>query len=176
MLGASCKEKTGICFWMFCKRCPGYATEFLFLSTRGRMPIIQSVTEINKIVCFMLVLFAAGCGNVVREWTICSEPSGALVEVSGKEVGRTPVTITFTYYGDYPVILRKEGYETLCTSVNLDPPWYQYPGIDFFTEVLPVSHQDLRQSMHELKKKKTPSEKELLERAKDLRERTGKGD
>ena len=48
-------------------------------------------------------------GCVEREWTISSEPAGAIVEVSGVEKGRTPLTISFTYYGDYEVIFRKAG-------------------------------------------------------------------
>lgn len=122
-----------------------------------------------------VVLVASGCGQVIREWTICSEPSGALVEVSGREVGRTPVTITFTYYGNYEVVLRKEGYETLATAVDLNPPWYQYPVIDFFTEISPFTFQDRRQSQHVLKKKTVPSARELLKKAEDMRERTRGG-
>ena len=122
---------------------------------------------------FAAFAFLAGCGGqVIREWTISSQPSGALVEVSGKEVGRTPVTIQFTYYGEYEVILSKEGYETLTTSVKLNPPWYQYPVIDFFAETSAFTFHDTRQSDHVLEKTKLPSPADLVDRANDMKNRT----
>jgi len=122
-------------------------------------------------------LFSAGCGGqVIREWTISSQPAGALVEVSGKEVGRTPVTIQFTFYGEYEVILSKDGYETLETSVELNPPWYQYPVIDFFAETSVFTLNDTRQSEHILVKAKPPAPTDLVDRANEMKNRTLGGD
>lgn len=115
------------------------------------------------------VLSLAGLGCVEREWTIRSEPEGAVVWVSGVEKGRTPVTFDFTWYGEYEVILRKEGYETLKTSVKLDPPIYEIPGIDFFSEIAPWTYHDRRETLHILKKTVAPTEEELKRRAKEMR-------
>lgn len=121
----------------------------------------------NVFVILVLATILTGC--VEREWTLRSEPEGAVVWVSGVEKGRTPVTFDFTWYGNYEVILRKEGYETLKTSVKLNPPVYEYPGIDFFSEIAPWTYHDRRETMHVLKKRVAPTEEELKKRAEDLR-------
>ena len=130
-----------------------------------------------------IILCAIGCcwlaGCVEREWTLRTEPAGAIVYVSGVEKGRTPVTIDFTWYGHYEVVFRKEGYETLKTSVQLNPPWYELPGIDFFSEIAPWTYRDQRETMHLLKKFKSPSEEELRKQADEMRKETrqvGDGD
>lgn len=46
------------------------------------------------------------------------------------EVGRTPVKTGFTYYGDFDVRLRKEGYEPLVTHKVAKAPIYEYAPID----------------------------------------------
>jgi hypothetical protein len=83
----------------------------------------------------------AGCAQ--RTLTINSEPSGALVYLNGDEVGRTPLKYDFNFYGDYDVVLRKDGYETLKTHQNLTAPIYMWPPIDLFSEALGV--KDKRQ-------------------------------
>src|SRR5688500_18580755 len=56
-----------------------------------------------------------GGGCVVREMVIDSEPRGALVYLNDQEIGRTPLTKEFTWYGTYDAVVRLEGYETLKT-------------------------------------------------------------
>jgi hypothetical protein len=90
----------------------------------------------------VLALLLAGC--VEREMTITSEPSDALVFVSGQEVGRTPVTIPFTWYGDYDIILRKEGCKTLTTHAKLDPPIYEIIPFDLLSELAPWTYRHPR--------------------------------
>jgi hypothetical protein len=115
-------------------------------------------------------------GCVERQWTIRSEPAGAIAYVSNVEVGRTPVTIDFTWYGDYELILRKEGYETLKTNIKLDPPWYEIPPADFFSEIAPWTYEDHRETLHILKKPTPPDKKELIDRAEKLRQETLRGE
>ena len=121
----------------------------------------------KHLIAMLLLAIPVGC--VEREWTLQSEPSGAVVWVSGVEKGRTPVTFDFTFYGEYEVILRKEGYETLKTSVKLDPPWYEYPGADFFSEIAPWTYHDRRETLHVLSKHIPPTEEELKARAEQMR-------
>lgn len=117
-----------------------------------------------------ILIFAMSLvGCVEREWTIRSEPEGAIVWVSGIEKGRTPVTFSFTWYGNYEVVLRKDGYETRKTSVRLDPPPYEYPGVDFFSEIAPWTYHDRRETLHVLKKAVPPTDEELKQRAEDMR-------
>jgi len=119
----------------------------------------------------ILALAAASlAGCVEREMTITSEPEGALVYVSDLEVGRTPVTIPFTWYGDYDVIVRLDGYETLKTNATLSPPWYEVPPIDLFSELAPWTYRDQRYLHYTLSPYEGMSEEKLLERAEELRE------
>ncbi len=114
-------------------------------------------------------LITAGC--VRRTLTINTEPAGALLFLNDEEVGRTPVTTDFLWYGDYDVIIRHDGYETLQTNLVLKLPWYQLVPIDFFAEVLwPGRIVDCRVQSFELVQAKPPDRSEMLERAQVLRD------
>jgi len=102
----------------------------------------------RKIVLTVIVVLAgylcAGC--VERLITITSKPAGAIVWLNDEEVGATPVTVPFTWYGQYSVVLRQEGYQPIITARKVDAPIYQWPGIDLFAEcLLPVNLVDKHQ-------------------------------
>ncbi len=120
----------------------------------------------------LLMILIAGC--VERTITITTEPKGSLVYLNDKEVGRTPVTVPFQWYGDYDVVIRKDGYETLKTHTKIDPPWYQFIPLDFFSEILwpGVIHDDHYVDF-EMKKSEPVNLAELEQRAKDIRTRAG---
>lgn len=111
---------------------------------------------------------AAGC--VEQKMTITSEPSGALVRVSDVEVGRTPVTIPFTAIGDYAIVLRLEGYQTLKTHANIKPTAYEVVPLDLFAELLPYTFRDQRYLHFKLEKLTIPEDQELIRRAQQLRQ------
>ena len=116
------------------------------------------------------LVLTAGC--VRRTLTINTEPSGALVLLNDEEVGHSPVTTDFTWYGDYDVIVRHPGYETLKTHLPVRHPWYQIPPIDFFFEVLwPGRIHDARSYDFSLVEAEAPTRPELIERAEALRDR-----
>ena len=116
------------------------------------------------------VVLSAGC--VRRTMTIRTEPEGARVVLNDEEVGTSPVTVDFTWYGDYDVICRKNGYQTLQTHRRLNAPWYQIPMIDFFTEaLLPMTIQDRQEMSFTLEPAKEVDRKELIDKAKALRDR-----
>jgi len=117
----------------------------------------------------LLVLLQAGC--VQRKLAITSEPGGALVYVSSVERGRTPLTIPFTWYGDYEVILRKAGYETLRTHCNVTPPWYEVPPLDLFSELAPWTYRVHKSAHYTLAEKTEPTDADLFRRAEELRAR-----
>lgn len=77
----------------------------------------------------------AGC--LERTVTITSNPPGALVMLNDVEVGRTPVTTGFTFYGDFDVRLRKEGYEPLVTHRETATPIYEYAPLDLAATAWP---------------------------------------
>ncbi len=117
-------------------------------------------------VCLLASLMT-GC--VERKLTITSEPKGALVYLSSEEIGRTPVTIPFTWYGDYEVILRMEGHETLKTHLNVTPPLYEVPPLDFFSELAPWTYRVHKSAHYTLVGKKKIDEAALYRRAEELR-------
>ncbi len=114
------------------------------------------------------LLLATGCVGVRRELTVESEPAGALVYLNGDEVGRTPLTRDFVYYGTFDVKLRKEGYETLEDRPRVWAPWWQVPPIDLVAEAFPLTDR------HRLSYELTPAEQgadpqELVRRGSELR-------
>ena len=80
---------------------------------------------------------AALCtGCVEQRYVITSDPPGAAVYRNGNLIGYTPVDDTFVYYGKYHFTLVKDGYETLQVDQDIAGPVYEYPGLDFVSEVL----------------------------------------
>jgi len=96
--------------------------------------------------CILLLvacLVATGC--VQRRMTIRSNPPGALVYVDDYQVGTTPVSTDFIYYGTRKIRLVKDGYETLTVRQPFPLPWYQVFPLDFFSENLwPAEIRDER--------------------------------
>lgn len=116
-----------------------------------------------------IVAMTAGC--VQRKLTIHSEPAGALVWLNDKEVGRTPLTIPFEWYGDYDVIIRQPGCETYKGHRKLSPPWYQIPPVDIVAEAMwPATIYDERTWHFKLEPAQPADEAKLIERAAHARE------
>ena len=82
------------------------------------------------------------------------------------------MTVDFLWYGDYDVIARLEGHETLSTHQEITAPWYELPGIDFVTEVLYPGHiHDAREMHFTLTAEVLPDVEELRAHAEEFRER-----
>lgn len=93
-------------------------------------------------ILLVVPMLLGGC--VQRLLTVRSNPPGALLYLNGVEVGRTPLTRDFVWYGTYDVELRKPGYQTLKTTGDVKAPWWQWVPIDFFAELFPLrDHQHL---------------------------------
>jgi hypothetical protein len=123
------------------------------------------------LICLVLLIGPLGC--VERLLTVTSNPPGAVVWLNGEEVGATPLTTSFTWYGTYDVTLRKPGYQTVITSRKAVEPWYQWPGVDLFTEcVLPVNFKD-HQTWDFPLEPQTPTDADvLIDHAQQLRTET----
>jgi hypothetical protein len=115
-----------------------------------------------------LCLAAGGC--LERQMTITSQPAGALVYVSDVEVGRTPVTLPFTWYGDYDIILRLDGYETLKTHAKIYPPIYEVPPFDLLSELAPWTYRDRRYLDYTLHPLSLPADEKLIQQAENMRQ------
>src|SRR5262245_60488656 len=89
------------------------------------------------------VLFATGC--VRRRVTIRTNPPGAQVFVDDQEIGTTPCSAAFVYYGTRKITVMKDGYRTETIFQKIPPPWYEIPPLDFLAEnVLPREVRDER--------------------------------
>jgi hypothetical protein len=98
---------------------------------------MSAVMNTGRILLFVLlavVCVVAGC--VEKKLTINTNPSGAMVLLNDEEIGTSPVTVSFNWYGDYNVTIRKPGFETLATHRELKSPLIDYFPFDFFAEVL----------------------------------------
>jgi hypothetical protein len=119
-------------------------------------------------VAILLVLAMTGC--VQRRMTIRSNPPGALVYVDDYEIGPTPVSTNFTYYGTRKIRLVKDGYETLTVMQNIRTPWYEFVPLDFISEnLVPGKITDRRVLDFQLKPQLVAPEDQLRGRAEELR-------
>ena len=124
----------------------------------------------KRCVAVSLVLAAAVVGGCVeREMTITSDPPGALVTISQKEIGRTPVTQEFLWYGDYEIILAAKGYQKLHTHRDIDSPWYETVPLDLLSAMAPWTVHDKRYLHFELTPRTEIDEAELIRRAEEFR-------
>ena len=89
-----------------------------------------------RAVALAAVLLAVGGGCVQRRMTIRSNPPGALVYVDDYQIGTTPVSTDFVYYGTRKIRLVKDGFETLTVRQPLPVPWYEVFPLDFVSENL----------------------------------------
>jgi hypothetical protein len=109
-------------------------------------------------------------GCVERKLTINTTPQGAMVVLNDEEIGTSPVTVSFEWYGDYNVRVSKEGFETLKTHRRLKAPWYDGFPFDFFAHTLnPDRILDEYEWMFELEPKKEISREELIQNAEELK-------
>ena len=89
---------------------------------------------INPIFFVLPALLLTGC--VERKLTINTQPQGALVWLNDEEIGATPVTVAFNWYGDYKIRITKDGFQSLNTHRLLKAPAHDSIGLDFIAGVL----------------------------------------
>ena len=89
------------------------------------------------------------------------------------EIGKTPCSVEYIYYGTREIKLIKDGYETLTVLQWIPPPLYEIPPFDFFTEnVVPVEVRDERTFDYQLVPTRVVPTNQLLGRAENLRQAT----
>lgn len=115
------------------------------------------------------VVCTAGC--VQRRITIRSNPPGALVYIGKHEIGKTPCSVGFLWYGEREIKLVKDGFETLTVNQWIGPPWYQIPPLDFVSEnVYPYKLRDERAFDYQLIPQRVTAVEQLKQRAENLRQ------
>lgn len=122
---------------------------------------------------FMLSLLAAALlsgGCVERRLTINTKPEGALVVLNDEEIGTSPVTVNFNWYGDYCVRISKTGFETVDTHRKLEGPWYDHFPFDFFAQIVsPERIIDSYEWTFELAPRQQTDRKELVRKAQNVK-------
>jgi hypothetical protein len=99
-----------------------------------------------------------------------------MVFVDNQQIGTTPCSVDFIYYGTREIRLVKPGYETLTVNQPIPMPWYQIPPIDFVSEnLIPTNIQDHRTVAFDLQPQIIVPTEQLLDRANQLRQETQQG-
>jgi len=130
----------------------------------------------RHVLLLLAVLFWCQSGCVHRRLTIRSNPVGALVYVDGVEIGRTPVSTPFVYYGTRTIRLELDGYETVEEDHQIRAPWYQVPPLDFVSDNLMMREiQDERALHFNLVPMQVIPRKALMQRADELRKNSQQG-
>jgi hypothetical protein len=109
--------------------------------------------DCRRILLLAAPLMLIGC--MQRELVVQSDPPGAIVSLNDREVGRTPFKKTFLWYGNYDVVVRKDGYRTLKTTDEVTAPFWQWVPFDLLTDFLPLHDEE---EMHFSLKPDTPSD------------------
>ncbi|HEX4412441.1 MAG TPA: PEGA domain-containing protein [Lacipirellulaceae bacterium] len=100
-----------------------------------------------------------------------TNPPGALVYVDNQQIGTTPCSVDFTYYGTREIRLVKPGYETLTVNQPIPTPWYEYIPLDFVSEnLVPNKIRDNRTVTYNLAPQVIMPPQQLVERGNQLRQ------
>jgi hypothetical protein len=135
--------------------------------------IPPSIILRRAILALVLAALVVPTGCVRRRLAVRSNPPGALVFVDNQQIGTTPCSVDFTYYGTREIRLVKPGYETLTVNQPIPMPWYQIPPIDFVSEnVMPNKIEDHRTVAFDLQPQLIVPTEQLLDRANQLRQET----
>lgn len=119
-------------------------------------------------VAVLLGMTQIGC--VHRRMTVISDPPDALVRVDGQDIGYTPASVDFTYYGTREVQLLKDGYETQTQLVSIPAPWYQVFPLDFFSDNFLGRHiTDQREFFFKMQPKRADQTSDVIQRGRALR-------
>jgi hypothetical protein len=123
--------------------------------------------------CLLIIAVLLPAGCVRRRLAVRTNPPGAMVFVDNQQIGTTPCSVDFTYYGTREIRLVKPGFETLTVNQPIPAPWYQIPPLDFFSEnLVPTKIQDHRTVSFNLQPQLIVPTEQLLDRANQLRQET----
>ncbi|MEL7498016.1 MAG: PEGA domain-containing protein [Planctomycetota bacterium] len=128
----------------------------------------------NLLILMLVVPICAGC--IQRRMIIRSQPEGAFVTVDNVPIGRTPLSVRYTYSGTREFKLEKDGFKTVKVQQRFDPKWYQTFPISLFSENFAGREiRDERVLDFQLEPKVQIQENLLLNRANDLRFNINRG-
>ncbi len=95
---------------------------------------------------------------------------GALAIVNDEEIGPTPVSRNFTYYGTRKVTLIADGYQTQTFLQPVRRPWYDNYLTEFFSEnLVPWTIRDEREFVYKLQPGTAAPAEQVSARAEAMR-------
>ena len=139
----------------------------------------SGLTEITKsrllLVCTALLMIST-VGCVRRRMTVRTSPPGATISVDNQVIGTSPAASSFTYYGTREFRIEKDGFKTETIRRKFNPPWYQWPGLDFVSETLwPGEIRDERIIDVQLSPRTFEATEDVVSRADTLRGQASSG-
>lgn len=96
--------------------------------------------------------------------------------VDNQQIGLTPVSIPYTYFGTREIKLEKDGFKTIKVQHRFDPQWYETFPVSLISENFAGREiRDERALDFYLEPKIQVQENDLLQRANDLRFNINRG-
>ena len=124
----------------------------------------------------LLLIACSLTGCVQRRFIVRSQPEGALVTIDRQSVGRTPLSVPFTYNGTREIQVEKDGFKTINVQQQFKPTWYERFPVSFVTENFwPREIRDHRLVEFQMEPKTQVQENLLLERASEMRGNVQRG-
>jgi hypothetical protein len=131
---------------------------------------LRSPGRLLPLVLLLLAGLASFSGCVERRYTVRTNPPGALLVANDEEIGATPTSRSFTYYGDRKFKLMLDGHETQTVIQPIKAPWWDNYLTEFFTEnLIPYTFRDEREYVYQMSPKSEPNVDTLLENGQGLR-------
>ena len=98
----------------------------------------QRIVRIPASLAFAIVILLAVCGSgcVRRRLTVRTNVPYAQIYADRQFIGTGKAHAPFLYYGTRHFEVTAAGYRTEKVLRNFNPPWYQYPPLDFISETL----------------------------------------
>jgi len=123
-------------------------------------------------IIFLAIGLCGTTGCVDRRFVVETNVPGAQVYVDGTPIGPSPADGWWEYAGKREMIAVAPGYESKVEMVRFKPKWYEYPGLDFFAEVVwPFRIEDVRRVKLDLEPTRTVNQVDLVSNADALRAR-----
>ncbi len=96
----------------------------------------NSSVAVRFTLIFVALLMVTSSGCVRRRMMVRTNPPGATVSIDNQVIGTSPAATPFVYYGTREIRIERDGFRTETIRRRFNPPWYQFPGLDFISETL----------------------------------------
>jgi len=139
------------------------------------MKLTRQTQRLAALALIATLPLLSGCIERKIRFTL-AEPMNVPVRlyVDGEDMGElssdSPIESDFVHYGPREYSARADGYEVAAGEYNTDPPWFEYPPMDFFVLLWPQTWR----YEHEVEIRMTPLQEvdpvALADRAEAFRE------